>query len=357
MRILHLASGREWRGGQRQTLLLAEGLARQAGITQTVVTARGSELARRLETSGIAVRATGWHMGIDPRALITAWQAARRADLIHAHDAHALAIAAAVARLTGRPFVATRRMTRPLRRPGPWQQAAKVIAISNAVRDSLFRSGVAPDRIEVIPPAIDVERTAETRAVDWKNDFGLAVPGSVAVTVAALTPEKGIDVLIEAATELHRVRPELHWVIAGAGSERPTLEARTTALNAASYVHFLGQLSDPLPVIAAATVFVLPSREEAFGSVILDALALGIPVIASAVGGIPEALGGGGGILVPPGDGPALARVVESIVSDPARRMQLSQDARRAVKHFDLGPMVDRVAVLYRSVKESLEAQ
>jgi glycosyltransferase involved in cell wall biosynthesis len=337
--------------------LLAQGLARQAGITQTVVTAGEGELARRLETSGIAVCATGWRLGIDPRALITAWRAAHRAELIHAHDAHAVAIAAAVARLTGRPFVATRRMTRPLRRPGPWRQAAKIIAISGAVRDSLFRSGIAPDRIAVIHPAIDVERTAETGAADWKNDLGLALPGSVAVTVAALTPEKGIDVLIEAARELHRARPELHWVIAGAGPERPALEARATALNAASYVHFLGQLRDPLPVIAAATVFVLPSREEAFGSVILDALALGIPVVASAVGGVPEALGGGGGILVPPGDGPALARVVESIVSDPARHMQLALDARRAVKHFDLGPMVDRVAVLYRSVKESLEPQ
>lgn len=357
MHVLHLASGREWRGGQRQTLLLAQGLARQAGITQTAVTGRGGELTRRLEAAGIAVSPSGWRLGIDPRALLTAWRAALRADLIHAHDAHAVAIAAAVARLTGRPFVATRRMTRLLRRPGPWQQAAKVIAISNAVRESLFRSGIAPDRIEVIPPAIDVGRTAETGAADWKNDLGLAVPGSVAVTVAALTPEKGIDVLIEAATELHRARPELHWVIAGAGPERPALEARTRVQNAASYVHFVGQLRDPLPVIAAATVLVLPSREEAFGSVILDALALGTPVVASAVGGIPEALGGGGGILVPPGDGPALARVVESILSDPARHMQLSQDARRAGKHYDLGPMVDRVAVLYRSVKESLEAE
>ncbi|HET9515573.1 MAG TPA: glycosyltransferase [Gemmatimonadales bacterium] len=356
MRVLHLASGREWRGGQRQTLLLAQGLARRTGITQTVVTGRGSELARRLEASGIAVRVTGWHMGIDPRALVTAWRAARYADLIHAHDPHAVAIAAAVARLTGRPFVATRRMNRPLRRPGPWRQAAKVIAISNAVRDSLYRSGIAPDRIVVIPPAIEVERTAETRPADWKP-FGLAEPGSVAVAVAALTPEKGIDVLIEAATRLHRARPELHWVIAGGGPERRTLEARTMALNAGSYVHFLGQLRDPLPVIAAATVFVLPSREEGFGSIILDALALGIPVIATAVGGIPEALGGGGGILVPPGDAPALARVVESIESDPARRMQLSQEARRAVKHFDLGPMVDRVSVLYRSVEELLETQ
>lgn len=356
MRVLHLASGREWRGGQRQTLLLAQGLARQPGITQTIVTAGEGELARRLEASGIPVRAAGWQMGLDPRALMIAWRAARRADLIHAHDAHAVTIAAAVARLTGRPFVATRRMTRPLRRPGSWRQAAKVIAISNAVRDSLFRSGIAPDRIAVIPPAIEVERTARSRAVDW-IDLGLALPGDVVVTVAALTPEKGIDVLIDAATELHEARPELQWVVAGAGPERATLEARTKALNAASYVHFLGHLPDPLPVIAAATVLVLPSREEAFGSIILDALALGIPVVASAVGGIPEALGGGGGILVPPGDGPALARVVESIAGDPARRMQLSRDAQRAVKHFDLGPMVDRVVVLYRSVKESLEAQ
>jgi glycosyltransferase involved in cell wall biosynthesis len=173
----------------------------------------------------------------------------------------------------------------------------------------------------------------------------------VALTVSALTQEKGIDTLIEAAALLHSRCPTLHWAIAGAGPERATLETRSSVLHSGPYVHFLGHLGDPGPAIAGATVLVVPSREEGFGSVILDALALGTPVVATRVGGIPEALAQGGGILVPPNDPAALAQAVDRLVGDPERRKQLSAAARQAARAWDLEPMVNRVAALYRSVK------
>jgi glycosyltransferase involved in cell wall biosynthesis len=355
--VLHLASGREWRGGQRQTWLLAAGLSVHAEISQLVVTARGSELARRLSQASIPLRETSWSMGIDPRAVWTAWQASSNVDLLHAHDAHAAAIAAVVSRLAGRPFVITRRMARPLRRSGIWRRAARVIAISQAVQQSLLESGVDRGRIDLIPPAIEVDRTRRTVPSDWTVALRIPPGFPVAVAVAALTYEKGIDLVLDAAVQLHGDIPALHWVIAGDGPERSRLEARAGALQALPYVHFLGHLADPLPIMAAATVLVVPSREEGFGSVILDALALGTPVVASNVGGVPEALGAGGGWLVPAGRSVALADAVAQIVRDPARRLQMSQEASRAAWRFDLSPMVERVVALYRSVKESVEAQ
>ncbi|HEX9895052.1 MAG TPA: glycosyltransferase [Gemmatimonadales bacterium] len=357
MRILHVASGREWRGGQRQTWLLARGLARIPGISQTIVTARDGELARRLEEAALPVRGAKWRWGLDPRAAFTVWLAARGADLLHAHDAHAVTLAAVAARLTHQPFIATRRMTRPLRRPGPWRRATRVIAISGPVRDTLVRSGIASERIEVIPPAIEVDRTSQVKPIEWFHAYGIPLQSPVVVTVAALTREKGIDTLLEAAAAIHPRLPQLHWVVAGDGVERPALETRAGALHTRPYVHFVGHLSDPLPVISGAAVLVLPSREEGFGSVILDAMALGIPVAASAVGGVPEALAGGGGELVPAGDGAALAAVVERMVGDVAHRMRLGESGRRAVRRFDLDAMVERVVAVYRSVKESIEAQ
>ena len=351
MRILHLASGREWRGGQRQTWLLARELSGVEGIEQVVVTARGSELARRLLQDSVPVREVSWRIGVDPRAGLVAWQAARNADLLHAHDAHAVAIAAAVSRITGKPFVATRRMARLLKASKPWQQAVKVIAISDAVRASLVQSRIDSARIEVIPPAIDVSSTSETDPESWERLPRIPPDAPIAVAISALTAEKGIDILIEAAAQLHDRCPRLHWIIAGAGPEREALAALAGALESDPYVHFLGYLGDPLPVIAGATVLVVPSREEGFGSVILDGLALGTPVVATAVGGIPDALARGGGMLVPAHDPVALAQAVERLVNDPNRRRQLSAQGREAAQSFDLGPMVKRVAALYRSVK------
>jgi glycosyltransferase involved in cell wall biosynthesis len=101
----------------------------------------------------------------------------------------------------------------------------------------------------------------------------------------------------------------------------------------------------------------MPSREEAFGSTILDALALGVPVIGAHVGGIPEALVHGGGVTFPVGDSAALAAEMAALAKDPRRRAQLAAKAREAAGHFDLSGMVDRTLAVYRSAMEDVERQ
>jgi glycosyltransferase involved in cell wall biosynthesis len=204
---------------------------------------------------------------------------------------------------------------------------------------------------------VDLDSLKGVRPVSWVDLLRVGPGAMVLVAVSALTPEKGIDLLVEAASVLHRRYPALHWVIAGDGPERPALEQRAGALQVVPVVHFLGNLADPLPLIAGATVLVVPSREEGFGTVILDALGLGIPVIGAAVGGIPQALAAGGGDLFEPGSPEALAQAVEQLVTRPADRQRLAREGPAAAGRFALPAMVDRVAALYRSVKESIEAQ
>ncbi len=139
--IVHVASGREWRGGQRQVWLLAHELQHR-GIDQVVVTSRGSELARRLEACGVRVRLTRWQAGLDPRVIWPILQELRRPALLHAHDAHALTMAGTCALLTRSPVVVTRRVTFPLRGRFFWKRACRVIVISRAVRDQLIQDGL-----------------------------------------------------------------------------------------------------------------------------------------------------------------------------------------------------------------------
>jgi glycosyltransferase involved in cell wall biosynthesis len=119
----------------------------------------------------------------------------------------------------------------------------------------------------------------------------------------------------------------------------------------------MGQIAEPLPLIAAASVLVVPSREEAFGTTILDALALGVPVVGAEVGGIPEALAQGGGVTFPAGDAVALAGRIAALAGDVGLREAMGQAGRRAASYFDLPGMVERTLVVYRSVMERVERQ
>ena len=132
-RIIQIASGREWRGGQNQVWLLARALAARTDLAQVVVTGRGTLLEERLRDAGVAVRSVGWRAGLSPSALFGAVrEASRQPALLHAHDAHSLTLAGLASRLTGTPYLATRRVDFPLRRPGFWVSADRLIAISDA---------------------------------------------------------------------------------------------------------------------------------------------------------------------------------------------------------------------------------
>jgi glycosyltransferase involved in cell wall biosynthesis len=353
--IVHVASGREWRGGQRQVWLLARELARR-GVDQVVVTAGDSELARRLGSAGVGVRQVRWRAGLDPRVLPALLGELRhRRAILHAHDAHALTLAGMCAGLSGAPLVATRRVTFPLKRKLFWARAQRVIAISGAVRDALTLDGLAPDRLAVIPSAVDVAELRATTGPDIRTRFGLPEKGQVAVSLGGLTPEKDQSTLIEAAALLVRDLPTLHWVIVGEGPLRSALQGRVARLGLEERVHLVGQLADPHMALAGANVFVLSSLAEGLGSSVLAAMALDVPVVATRVGGIPEVLGSGAGVLVPAGKPADFAAAVHRVLAEPAYAADLKRAARRELRRFTVGTMAEQVMQVYRSCAHSLE--
>src|SRR5690606_7197780 len=120
------------------------------------------------------------------------------------------------------------------------------------------------------------------------------------------------------AARARATHPELEWLVLGDGPQRAKLEARRKSLELDDVVIFAGHVESPESYIGLARVLVQPSRSEGFGSSVLDALARGVPVVASNTGGLPESLAAGGGLLVPPGDPAALAREVLAILDNPA---------------------------------------
>jgi glycosyltransferase involved in cell wall biosynthesis len=355
-RIVHVASGREWRGGQNQAYLLARRLAEQ-GVAQVVVTGRGTLLAKRLRHDGIPVRECGWDMGIDPRAAWAAWDEARRGpSILHAHDGHATTLAAVAGGIAGRPFVTTRRVDFHLRSPGTWRRAARVIAISRAVRDILLADGIATDRLRVVHSGIDLAAVRHRGAApDPRPALGLPVDRPLLLNVAALADHKDQLTLVEAAAALRARHPAALWVIAGEGPERPALEARIASLGLGATVRLLGQVPDPMPLIRHCTLFVMSSKEEGLGTTVLDAMAIGAPVVATRAGGIPEMLEGGAGTLVPIRDPAALADGVATLLADPARAAAQVRTATAGVEGFSDAAMARGVLSVYDEVSSNVQ--
>lgn len=350
LRVVHVASGREWRGGQRQVWLLARELARLGDMEQVVVTGRGSELAARLEQEGVPVRAVPWRMGLDPRALPPLLAELRRAPaIVHAHDAHAVTLGGAMAGLTRRVLVVTRRVDFPLRRQGFWIRAARVIAISHAVAEVLAADGVPRERITVIHSGVDLAELRRTARLGIRERLGLAPGTVVAANVAALVPHKDHATLLRAAAALTVRLPDLHWVVAGAGPEREALEGLRTSLGLERRVHFLGHIEEPARLVADADCFVMSSSEEGLGTAVLDAMALGTPVASTTGGGLPEMLRDGAGVLAPPNDPEALADAVARLLTEPGLALEVARRATATVERFTARRMAEAVRSVYRS--------
>jgi L-malate glycosyltransferase len=220
--------------------------------------------------------------------------------------------------------------------------ATKVVANSPAARQILESEGVSPASIAVIPNGLDLaaylDRPPRTEI-------------RTVLTVANLRREKDHETLIDAASVLARTQPELTFQFAGDGPERPRLEERARAREVASHIEFLGHREDVPDLLAAADAFVLPSRSEAFPNGVIEAMAAGLPVVASAVGGMVNLIESGRtGLLVPPGDPEALLLALTSLIEKPAWAADLGRAARQEVQHhYSFDRMLASFEELYTS--------
>ena len=291
MRVLHLDSGKQMRGGQWQVLRLVEGLT-AAGVESTLLAHRGAPLFA-------AARAK--RMRVEPLAITRTFALAGKHDLIHAHDArsHTLAVLA-----RNMPLLVSRRVAFPIRSRWKYGRASMFLAVSEFMKSVLQEGGVPSEKIAVVHdgvPLLDPRWGAAVLALDNRDD-----------------PEKGAALAAEAA---RLAAVPLQWT------------------------------SDLERDLGHAGVFVYITHSEGLGSAVLLAMSAGVPVIASRVGGLPELIRHGENGLLVENSVEAIAAAIHTLAERPEFAVCLGQAARRTVaEYFTAEHMVRRTMEIYRQV-------
>jgi glycosyltransferase involved in cell wall biosynthesis len=348
MRVVHLTLGLDVGGQEKLLVEFARHADRSRFDLHFVSLGSRGDLAGELESCGWPVTALESPAGLRPGLVLRLARLFARlgADVVHTHDDRPNIHGAPAAWLAG-----VRRVIHTRHSQGTWltrrqqylvRAAAlfndRFVCISQDSARHAVRQGVPRRKVEVLHNGIDLGRFPYC---------GPAACGPAAV-VARLVPEKDIATLLRAAAILVKRQPGFRLVIAGDGPGRGELEALAAELRLGESVRFVGVIHDVAGLLSTVRLFVLPSLTEGISLTLLESMARGLPVVATAVGGNPEVVDNETGLLVPAGDPSALADAVERLWTDAGLCVEMGcSGRRRAERLFDIRRMVAQYEDLY----------
>jgi L-malate glycosyltransferase len=354
---VHIDTAQTWRGGQNQALLTTMGL-RALGHRVVLVAHPNGELRRRAQEGGEVLPmapagemdfSAGWRLSRVLRDLAP--------DVVHAHDPHAVAVAAlalSIGAPSPRPaLVASRRVDFHIRGNSfsrwKYRQVDGFIAASEAIRVMLVEDGLPKDRTFTVHEGIDVEHVAGAPPANVRAEFWLPTHAPVVGNIGALVPHKGQRHLIDAVSIVLGDVPDARFVIVGEGELRPMLEHQIRELHLEKHVLLTGFRTDVLGLLKGFDLFVMSSVTEGLGTSLLDAMAAARPIVATTAGGIPEVVvHGETGLLVPPRDAHAMAAAIVTLLRDPAGRERFGRAGLARVRErFSAERMVSETLAVY----------
>lgn len=381
MIVVHIIKATGIAGAERHLLTLLPGL-RERGIDTRIVllhppanrpAAWLTVFTGLLEAAGVPVTCIPISGHLDVRVIgrIRAVLKAIRPNIVHTHLLHAdlYGLAAAMQeriaiRITSRHNDDSfrRRLVFQAINRASWRLGFTAgIAISHAVaRFCAEVEGAPPGKLHTIHYGLPLPAPLDRRTAQTALHTLLNVPPDAPLIggVGRLIAQKGYDTALRAFDLLATDFPAAHLVLIGDGGQRPVLEAEARRLGllgkpgTPARVHFIGWRDDAAELMAGLDVFIMPSRWEGFGLVLLEAMSRALPVVGSAVSAIPEVvIDGETGLLVPPDDAPALADALRSLLADPplARHMGMMGE-NRLEEFFTAGRMIDSTVALYTQV-------
>lgn len=365
VRVLYLIVDLTVGGAEDHLLSLARNIDRTRFLPFVCCIGRKGPIGAEIEAAGVPVEELGKLRkgGFDREIVhrIRALIRRERIDLVHAHMYHANLYGRLAAFREGVPAVISVHNTyvRPkiLRRVlNGWlaRRTPFVLAGSEAIRDDIVRfDRVPPGKIRVVPYGVDVEKFNSALSRDEARErLGLPADRFLVGTVGRLEEQKGQKYLIEAVGRLRRERKEMTLAIVGSGREEDRLRDQATREGIGDAVLFLGTRRDLPELFRAMDVFAFPSLWEGFPIALLSAMAAGLPVIVTPVGGVPEVVKDGiNGLIVPAGDPFALAEAIRKVQEDPAGASGLGRAAAATIRdRYSHRTTARRIMEIYEQV-------
>lgn len=354
LRILHSEAATGW-GGQEQYIHRMMLAMRQRGHYLEAVCQPHAKLVERLREEGFTVHTmpmdgpANYFRGLGRiRKILKQGQF----DVLNCHSRRDTMLAGVAARLAGTPLIVrTRHLAKP---PGSLISYTgvphRVTTASEFVRQMLIKRGVPEGHVAVVYPA--VELPPQTGHSTLRSELKLAANDIVVGCVAVMRAPKGHKELVDAMVPLISERPNLHLVLVGGGSPVfEEIQAYVQERGISRRVHMLGMRNDVPNLLEGFDIFALATRQEASGTVFVEAGAMGVPVVGTRVDGVPEMMKEGvNGFLVPLDDVPALTGAIRRLVEDESLRKRMGEaglEFCRHSGHFGLQAMVQRVESAY----------
>lgn len=364
MKILHINTERTWRGGEQQTLNLLIGLKRR-NISSHLVCQPDSPMAEKAEENGIKTFPVSMHGEVDPLACFRIGMLINRFnyDIIHSHTSHAhsLAFWASLGNRSNR--LVTRRVDFSIFRRSFLKlscikyryMADYYIAISHKIKDVLVDDGIPASRIFVVHSGINPNRFDNVDTDCLMAEFKIKPSEKVVINVAHLAGHKGQQYLVRAIPLVLAKIPTARFFIVGGGELLDELKNLAVSLGLKQELIFTGFRRDVGAFYQMADLFVMSSVQEGLGTAVLDALALGIPVVATKSGGIPEIIQNGkNGLLVSSADHEALSEAIVRMLTEDELIKRVTKTGKSVVKHkFTIDMMVDGNIDVYRQILEA----
>jgi glycosyltransferase involved in cell wall biosynthesis len=360
-RVVHLLAPAPVGGAESVVRALASSRRRYSGHTEVValVDDSGAEVfLQQLRASGVPTAAVreGRRRYFAQVGAVAHLLARTRADLIHTHVYHADFIGYLAARRCGLPAIATyhghvggglRNLLYEWLDRHLLRRFDAVICVSRHNRDRLTRAGCDPARLHLVENGVDAGIALSRESA--RQSLGVSQTGLVVGWVGRLSPEKGPDLFLHALA--HIKLPNVAAVLVGAGAERPRLLGLTRDLGLEPAVSLVGQRPDAASLLPAFDLLVSSSRTEGLPMILLEAMALGIPIVAFGVGGIPEILTDASAWLVQPSDVGALGAAIREALTNRDNARRRAERAYEAIRErFSASRWVANVDTVYASV-------
>jgi glycosyltransferase involved in cell wall biosynthesis len=308
-------------GAERVAVYTASGLDSRKYLSHLLVTRHAGPLEQVVREEGVDHTILWRRKRYDGAAFLRARAIARRGDIIHSHGFGPNIWGALLSRATGRPLVAHQHTGDTREHPihtlayrfliAP--TAHRIVCVSEPVAASLIDIGVSPRLVEVVPNGVPIDDVSSR--TDAREELGLRPSGTVVGMIGGLRPEKRHELALEAVALLRSQGQEITLCCIGGGERLEELRSLGESLGLGEHVVWAGERTDARRLVSAFDVTVLCSDFEGMPLAALESLVAGVPVVATAVGSLPELLSRGGGTLVRPDDVPALAAAISAEIA------------------------------------------